>query len=132
MKTSKIRLNEFLKLCAEKMEIQNKHSKTLYTVYLDQNNLPTQEKTQQSFTSKNAYDAMYDAYHYYSISNKLKRSSDKIGKKYGKLTIASAVEIKGIVYYNCRCECGNELTCRWNDILNGRLRSCKTCMEGKE
>lgn len=49
---------------------------------------------------------------------------DRIGMKFGKLTILGYEFIKSRTKYRCKCECGNETTVYFNELSTGRTISC--------
>ena len=56
---------------------------------------------------------------------------EKIGTKYGKLTILKQVKIEysSDVYWECQCECGNITVVRGTDLRSGKVKSCG-CLRG--
>ncbi len=49
---------------------------------------------------------------------------DLTGQIFGRLTVVSRVEAPGQTYWNCRCECGQEVVRSALHILAGNTRSC--------
>lgn len=65
-----------------------------------------------------------------SASNKIK---DETGKVYGKLKVLSFANIRNSnAYWNCRCECGNEIIARGNALRFGEVQSCGCTRSWKE
>lgn len=53
------------------------------------------------------------------------KHSDIVGQKFGKLTVISYSHKTGKrLYFNCKCECGNEITVRKDGLLSGHSKSC--------
>ena len=54
-----------------------------------------------------------------------KKREQMIDKRFGKLTVLSfeGVHDKNAIF-KCRCDCGNEITVRGNDLKNGHTTSC--------
>ena len=49
----------------------------------------------------------------------------RVGMRFGKLVIASiSLEIDNSVSFNCKCDCGNNITLRGADLLSGKKRTC--------
>lgn len=59
---------------------------------------------------------------------KIIKSEDIVGKKFGRLTILSTFIKKGLYctrrYVTCKCDCGNEITTRYDAISSGHTVSC--------
>jgi hypothetical protein len=54
---------------------------------------------------------------------------DLSGRKYGKLLVIKRSEInKGGIYWECECDCGNQLNIRGNHLKEGQ-HSCVKCMK---
>lgn len=54
-----------------------------------------------------------------------KRREDLTGQKFGKLTVTGFAYIKNQTsYWNCKCDCGNEIITRGADLSNGHTTSC--------
>lgn len=54
-----------------------------------------------------------------------KHPNEEIGKKYGKLTvIAFEFQTIGGSMWKCKCDCGNEIIVRINNLHSGRTQSC--------
>jgi hypothetical protein len=51
----------------------------------------------------------------------------KIGKKYGRLLVIKC--IKNLIFL-CRCNCGNNITVKSNNLLSGNTKSCG-CLKGE-
>ncbi len=52
-------------------------------------------------------------------------NKDIINKKYGRLTVLSFdKEVKFLYYYNCKCECGNIKSIRYDALKSGATKSC--------
>lgn len=50
---------------------------------------------------------------------------DLTGQVFGRLTVISRAENKGgRIYWNCKCECGNEKRISRNDLKRGSTKSC--------
>lgn len=50
---------------------------------------------------------------------------DEVGNKYGKLTVLSFDKIDNhCAYWNCKCECGNEVKVAGNHLRSGHTTSC--------
>lgn len=50
---------------------------------------------------------------------------DLTGQVFGRLTVIKRAENRGkIVYWLCRCECGNEVEVRGNHLKDGKIKSC--------
>lgn len=50
---------------------------------------------------------------------------DLSGRKFGRLTVVSLAEKrKGFYYWNCKCECGNEVVIKAGYLTNGDTKSC--------
>ncbi len=51
---------------------------------------------------------------------------DLTGQKFGKLTVINDSKIRknNKVIWNCRCDCGNIVQVRGNDLKNGKILSC--------
>lgn len=51
---------------------------------------------------------------------------DITGKKYGRLTVIRRLENapKGVVRWECKCDCGNVAIVRSGDLKNGAVKSC--------
>jgi len=49
---------------------------------------------------------------------------DKIGQKFGKLTVVSFSHLKKQSHWNCLCDCGNEKTVSGGCLTSGRVQSC--------
>lgn len=47
-----------------------------------------------------------------------------INKKYNRLTVNSYEIIKGRVYFNCTCECGNNKKSLYSNVVTGKTKSC--------
>lgn len=45
-----------------------------------------------------------------------------IGQRFGDLTIISSDDTNGT--YFCKCKCGNEITAKWETVINGNTTSC--------
>lgn len=64
----------------------------------------------------------------------MKNSTDRIGKKYGFLTVTGLVqkECSGVrrAYYECVCDCGNHITVRADRMTRGGTPSCG-CLTNK-
>ena len=58
------------------------------------------------------------------------KATDHTGKRYGRLTALEPLEDRrfGGVVWRCRCDCGNEVNVRGNDLVNGNRRSCGKCL----
>ena len=56
------------------------------------------------------------------------RRIDLTGQRFGRLTVISlnkeVSKQKKATYWNCRCECGNEIIVRGDNLRNGRTTSC--------
>ncbi len=52
------------------------------------------------------------------------KNDNMIGCKFGRLTVIERVSKNGRGYYKCKCECGNEITTRADQLKNGRTKSC--------
>ena len=58
---------------------------------------------------------------------------DEIGNKYGKLTVISLSEktdSKRQKYWNCLCECGNQIVVRGSSLRSGQTTSCGCARKG--
>lgn len=52
---------------------------------------------------------------------------DLRGKRFGKLTVISRVreaDSKGVIKWNCRCDCGNQVKVKTASLNNGNTKSC--------
>ena len=58
------------------------------------------------------------------------RATDHTGKRYGKLVALEPVENRqgGGVMWRCKCDCGNEVLVRGNNLANGKRRCCGKCL----
>lgn len=54
---------------------------------------------------------------------------DLTGKRFGRLTAIKPVGIaeNGSVMWKCRCDCGNQITARSDNLNYGRTKSCGKC-----
>lgn len=53
------------------------------------------------------------------------RIIDLSGNKYGKLFVISFAKVeKGDAFFNCRCDCGNEIIVRGSSLKSGKTKSC--------
>ena len=54
-----------------------------------------------------------------------KHPEEEIGKKYGKLTVIDfAYQTLGGSMWKCKCECGNEINVRIDNLHSGKTQSC--------
>lgn len=54
------------------------------------------------------------------------------GRKFGMLTVLSRANTGGSMrYWNCRCDCGNEITVSQDDLYWGTATSCGCLQQGK-
>lgn len=52
-------------------------------------------------------------------------NDDKIGMKFGKLTILEKAEVrKDGTYVKCKCDCGSTVSVRWGNLTSGAIQSC--------
>ena len=52
-------------------------------------------------------------------------SNDKIGMRFGKLTVLEKIEVrKDGTYIKCRCDCGSTVSVRWGNLTSGAIQSC--------
>lgn len=49
---------------------------------------------------------------------------DISGQRFGKLTAISPVRSNGVTFWNCRCDCGNMVVARLNNLRQGLTQSC--------
>ena len=55
------------------------------------------------------------------------------GRKFGMLTVESpAPALKGMRYWNCRCDCGNEITVSQDDLFWESATDCGCNRQGKQ
>ena len=60
------------------------------------------------------------------------RRIDEAGKRYGKLTvIGQAISESGHARWICRCDCGNTMVARADQLRSGRCKSCG-CQRGRK
>lgn len=54
------------------------------------------------------------------------RGKDLIGQIFGKLTVLSQIRKENSMhfYWNCRCECGNNIVVRSSHLRSGNTKSC--------
>ena len=57
-----------------------------------------------------------------------KKRKDLTGKTFGKYTVISFVMKNGRAYWKCACSCGFTKDVREDGLLEGRLLSCRTCV----
>ena len=58
---------------------------------------------------------------------------DETNNKYGKLLVQNlAYTDNGLAYWNCLCECGNQVVVRGNHLRNNRTKSCGCIVSFKE
>ena len=51
--------------------------------------------------------------------------NDIIGKKFGRLTVTSLAYINNYnYYYNCHCDCGNDIVVLRGNLISGHTNSC--------
>jgi len=59
------------------------------------------------------------------MTKKNTKAIDRIGQKFGKLTVLSIIPFKGKKpFANCLCDCGNPHYARVDSIVDGRIKSC--------
>ena len=46
------------------------------------------------------------------------------GERFGRLVAIEAAHKNNILYWTCKCDCGNIVTVRANNLLQGKVRSC--------
>lgn len=56
----------------------------------------------------------------------MSKRKDLTGQKFGKLTVLrySHTNHNGVVYYECKCECGNTKVIGGNNLKNNTTKSC--------
>ncbi len=52
------------------------------------------------------------------------RATDERGNVYGKLTVIEFAKVDRVVYWLCRCECGNVTTVAGTQLRRGHTRTC--------
>jgi len=52
------------------------------------------------------------------------RRLDLVGWKFGRLVVQSFSHINKYSYWNCICDCGNEIVARGSHIVDGNISSC--------
>ena len=61
------------------------------------------------------------------------RRLDLTGRKFGRLTTLEPAENIGrYTAWQCRCDCGNEVTVRANHLTAGRVKSCGCLRKARE
>jgi hypothetical protein len=60
------------------------------------------------------------------MSNRPPRRANMLGQKHGRLEVIGPSEIRGRqrIYWGCRCECGQEIFVRAENLKNGKTKSC--------
>jgi len=57
-------------------------------------------------------------------------ASDRIGQKFGRLTVIakSSQKLYGNEAWDCICECGNSKLVRWSPLRSGQVKTCGKCL----
>lgn len=66
-----------------------------------------------------------------------KELTDISGQRFGRLTAISPTRSNGVTFWNCKCDCGNTVVVRLNNLRQGLTQSCgclriKTPSKAKE
>lgn len=105
-KTGKYGLHAKCKECVRAEEYSRRKQKKEHT------NIDYSQEYINKYTSKN-------------INCQKTNIEDLTGQKFGRLTaIEPAYKEKGVYYWKCKCDCGNEVYVRKYLLLNGSTRSC--------
>ena len=61
----------------------------------------------------------------------MSRHRDLTGQRFERLTVIQRSERKqsssGTYYWLCKCDCGNHLLCRTDNLTSGHTRQCSRC-----